>query len=132
MGTRSRIGMKLENGTIKSIYCHLDGYPEYVGAILKKHYTNPEKIAQLLELGDISSLGPEIGKQHPFSPTEAHLTIDAYDKMYGKMTRAYGRDRGETNIEAQISRTKEEFLNISPDAEYAYLFVNNKWTTKKL
>lgn len=26
MATRSRIGMKMPDGKIKSIYCHLDGY----------------------------------------------------------------------------------------------------------
>jgi hypothetical protein len=32
MGTRSRIGLEdPETGTVRSIYCHWDGYPEGVG-----------------------------------------------------------------------------------------------------
>ena len=57
MSTRCRIAIEQENGTIKSIYCHHDGYKSGVGAILRKHYTDPDKVAELIELGDLSSLG---------------------------------------------------------------------------
>ena len=37
MGTRSRVGVM--HGTVcKSVYCHYDGYLEYTGNILQKHY----------------------------------------------------------------------------------------------
>lgn len=56
MSTRSYIGIK--NGkTIEAIYCHRDGNPEYVGFILKKHYTTEEKVRELIALGGLSSLG---------------------------------------------------------------------------
>lgn len=41
MSTRSNIIAKTKEG-YKVIYCHSDGYPEWVGATLKKHYTKPE------------------------------------------------------------------------------------------
>ena len=38
MSTRSRIGILKNNGSIESIYCHLDGYPEWVGKKLYRYY----------------------------------------------------------------------------------------------
>ena len=37
MGTRSRIAV-MHGDNCKSIYCHWDGYLEYSGSILQKHY----------------------------------------------------------------------------------------------
>ena len=47
MSTRSRIGIKLEDGSILSAYHHWDGYPEWLGRILKQHYNTNEKVAEL-------------------------------------------------------------------------------------
>jgi hypothetical protein len=55
MATRSRIAVKQQDGTIKSIYCHWDGYPLHNGAILLEHYTR-EKADMLMEVGDIRVL----------------------------------------------------------------------------
>ena len=38
MSTRSRIGIELEDGSIKSVYHHFDGYPEGLGVKLLTHY----------------------------------------------------------------------------------------------
>lgn len=38
------------------IYCHWDGYPEYVGVMLRDHYSNDDEVQVLLNRGDISSL----------------------------------------------------------------------------
>ena len=57
MATRSTIAVKDADGSVRSIYCHWDGYPEGVGATLREHYTNTPKIEQLLGVGDISVLG---------------------------------------------------------------------------
>ena len=56
MATRSRIAIENENGIVKSIYCHFDGYVGNNGKILFNHY-DKEKLEKLIELGDISSLG---------------------------------------------------------------------------
>lgn len=70
MSTRSRIAIDNGNGTITSIYCHNDGYPHWVGAILAKYYTpkddsseealriNNNKLKELMANGDLSYLGP--------------------------------------------------------------------------
>ena len=59
MGTRSRIGV-MHGDKVKSVYCHWDGYLEHNGAILQEHY-NSSKANFLVALGDISSLGRNIG-----------------------------------------------------------------------
>jgi hypothetical protein len=56
MATRSLIGMNLDNGITKIIYCHWDGYPEHNGQLLVNNYTSPSAVFDLLELGDLSSL----------------------------------------------------------------------------
>ncbi len=57
MATRSLIGMNLDNGITKIIYCHWDGYPEHNGQLLVDNYTSPSAVFELMELGDVSSLG---------------------------------------------------------------------------
>ena len=56
MATRSLIGINLNNGITKVIYCHWDGYPEHNGQLLVDHYNSPSAIVELMELGDLSSL----------------------------------------------------------------------------
>jgi len=56
MATRSLIGINLNNGITKIIYCHWDGYPEHNGQLLVNNYTSPSAVFDLLELGDLSSL----------------------------------------------------------------------------
>jgi hypothetical protein len=55
MATRSLIGIKTGD-TVKTIYCHWDGYPSHNGIILVDNYNTPSKIYELLALGDLSTL----------------------------------------------------------------------------
>jgi hypothetical protein len=96
MGTRSMIAIQNPySKDIRAVYCHWDGYLEHNGAILAKHYAASPKVNNLIALGDISSLRPEIGEKHAFSRLETPMDDEAYDKLYGDMTTFYGRDRGE-------------------------------------
>ena len=54
MGTRSRIGIQLKDGSILSSYHHWDGYPEWLGRILTTHYNSCEQAAELIDGGDMS------------------------------------------------------------------------------
>lgn len=65
MSTRSTIGIRHEDGSVTKIYCHWDGYIEWNGAILQKYYNTADKVEKLLALGNLSSLGPEIGPDDP-------------------------------------------------------------------
>lgn len=112
MATRSRIGIEGKNG-ITSIYCHWDGYPEHNGKILVEHYADEAKIEQLMKLGNLSSLGAEIGTKHDFD-----------QRVEGECT-FYGRDRGEKNITARKHIDVEAFLDYRED--FNYLFRNGKW-----
>lgn len=116
MATRSRIGKQLEDGTVKYIYCHYDGYPEYNGRILKEHYITEAKIDALLELGDLSILGPEIGEKQDF---------DDQTKQNQDWCLAYGRDRGEDDTAARI-KPRDKYIN-QEAVDYVYLFENGEW-----
>jgi hypothetical protein len=54
MATRSRIGLELSDGSVLSAYHHWDGYPEWLGRILKTHYNSKELAAELIDGGDMS------------------------------------------------------------------------------
>ena len=55
MSTNARIGIKLEDGSILSAYHHWDGYPEWLGVTLKTQYNKKEKVAELIDGGNMSS-----------------------------------------------------------------------------
>ena len=140
MGTRSMIGIENPNTkAVKAVYCHWDGYLEHNGAILNEHYAASPKVNNLIALGDISSLRPEIGEKHAFSKLEVPMDGDAYDKLYGDMTTFYGRDRGETGTEYKRFDTAKEAVTHYEHcgAEYYYLFrydadqLAGKWFYKK-
>jgi hypothetical protein len=61
MATRSRIGLELPDGSVLSVYHHWDGYPEWLGRILKTHYNSKELAAELIDGGDMSSAWTNAG-----------------------------------------------------------------------
>jgi len=85
------------NKTVRAVYCHWDGYLEHNGAILQKHYAASPKVNNLIALGDLSSLRPEIGDKHLFSSLEIKdkAEREAYEKTVENMCTFYTRDRGE-------------------------------------
>ena len=138
MATRSGIGILNPNtGAIKAVYCHWDGYLAYNGAILEKHYNSSPKVNNLIALGDISSLKPEIGEKHAFSQFELRAEeVAGYKLLTENWCTFYGRDRGETGTEYKRFETRKDFVN-GIDGEYFYLFVYDedltagKWFYKK-
>ena len=121
MATRSTIALEFADGTVQQVYCHWDGYLEHNGAILRDHYKDPFKLRDLIDLGDISSLGPNIGDKHPFSP---HGDGDqaAYDaaKDAGATT-FYGRDRGEDGVSARKFNDYADYRANAQFEEYNYI-----------
>lgn len=68
MSTRSRIGVVLPTGKVKSIYCHWDGYPEGVGQTLVDGYNSQSEAEALVALGDSSTPGePYTGRGEEFN-----------------------------------------------------------------
>ena len=78
MATRSMIYKEQQDGTLKGIYCHWDGYLEHNGAILLEHYSEPDKLEKLLALGDISSLNEEL------EGTKDKIGTIAYHRDFGE------------------------------------------------
>jgi hypothetical protein len=139
MGTRSTIALEYADGTVDQIYCHWDGYLEHNGQILQKHYSDPFVLRDLIDMGDMSSLGTQIGQAHPFSQfvsdteefkalpkaeqerikaeTEA-LYEHAKDQGYCTF---YGRDRNESGCEAKRFKSYEEYVADHQYEEYEYI-----------
>lgn len=99
MGTRSDIIVECGDDKFRRIYCHWDGYLGHNGKILFDHYTTQEKVEALVALGDLSSLKADIGVKHPFEAPPSGPKRDVFEKKYGNMCTAYGRDRKEKMTE---------------------------------
>ena len=113
MGTRSRIGV-MHGDNVKSVYCHWDGYLQHNGAILQEHYDSA-KANQLVALGDLSSLRPEIGEKHAFSQFELRAEeVAGFKLLTENMCTFYGRDRGETGTEW---KTHTNFVDFFAEVE---------------
>jgi hypothetical protein len=128
MGTRSTIALEYADGTVEQVYCHWDGYLEHNGAILKEHYSNPFKLRELIDLGDLSSLRPNIGEKHAFSQFELPADqIEAYKKLVEDMCTFYTRDRGE-DCPARKYKNADEYFDCSQQEEYDYILrTDGKW-----
>ena len=111
MGTRSRIGIELKDGSILSAYHHWDGYPEWLGRMLKTHYNSRDLASELIDGGDMSSCWS--------------------DKVWGKDRtdgQKYGPEyysqRGE-DCPPRYDETREEFLSYGE--EFSYIFTSAGW-----
>jgi len=90
MGTTCAVIVKISAHRHKVITVNWDGYPEHAGATLLKHYATKPAILKLLKLGHLSTLHASTNKprNHTFErPVAGHCV-------------AYGRDRGQSNQEA--------------------------------
>ena len=120
MGTRAAIGYKTPEGKVRAKYSHYDGYPAFTGFMLQKHDQHARKIAQMVELGNQSFLAPNV-----FPTSDAH----SFETPEEGVTIFYGRDRGETRVEAQEFDTVQEMVEYYTDTwcEYFYLRTANGW-----
>jgi hypothetical protein len=100
MATRARIGIQLSDESVLSVYHHWDGYPEWLGRILKTHYNTKEKVAELIDGGDMSVAWNDSNEPEYYSA------------------------RGE-DCPPRLDANKYDYL--ANGEEYAYLFVNNEW-----
>jgi hypothetical protein len=127
MATRSRIGIQNEDGSVDSIYCHFDGYPEHNGDILVNHYSEREKVQKLINLGSISSLAPEVDAPALISCalSEGH----SFENQIKGVTVAYHRDRDE-DLQIRKSKTVEDYF-MGDIEEFGYLYtLEGEWLVK--
>jgi len=117
MGTRSRIGIQLKDDSILSVYCHWDGYPSFNGKVLREFYNTKEKVNQLINGGNISSLHTNVGWNNETLPETGPQ---------------YYTSRGESidDNEPELNKNQSEYLNTADNCgeEYAYLFTSAGWT----
>ena len=107
MGTRSRIGMELPNGNIYSVYHHWDGYPEWLGRILKQHYNTDAAVKKLIDGGDMSSCYSDTGWD--------------YDEKREPQP-CYYSERGEDCPPRTDATIQEYFANANSWEEYCYIY----------
>ena len=112
MATRSTIALEYADGTVDQIYCHWDGYIEHNGQILERDYKDPFKVQKLMDLGDLSALGSEIGEKQDF---DDHTTQDDDWCLF------YARDRGEWNVDARRFSNYEDYLENRQREEFDYI-----------
>jgi hypothetical protein len=104
----------MHGDNVKSVYCHWDGYLQHNGAILQEHYDSA-KANQLVALGDLSSLRPNIGEKHAFSQFELRAEeVAGFKLLTENMCTFYGRDRGETGTEW---KTHTNFVDFFAEVE---------------
>lgn len=108
MSTRSWIF--IDNGEGKSprfrgIYCHFDGYLDWVGKNLKEHYDSEDKVRSIIEQGDASSIDETIEKcKFYHRDNNEDLNIREFD-----------------DLQTMMKKYHDSW------AEYCYLFQDGKW-----
>ena len=111
MATRSRIAIQLKDDSILSAYHHYDGYPTWLGKTLEAQYNTKEKVAELIDGGDMSSCWND--------------TVWGQERTDGqKYGPEYYADRGE-NCPPRYDQTLEEFM--SDGEEFSYIFTSAGW-----
>ena len=139
MGTRSRIGIKLTDGSILSAYHHWDGYPQWLGVNLVKHFNSYEKASELIDGGDMSvcyttqTWDSELLKQEVIQPDgsskfEYVRNKDGgheYTKVKAEPSPQYYSERGE-DTPPRLDNDLFEYLNNGE--EYAYVWEDGFWT----
>ena len=95
MGTRSTIALEFADGTVQQVYCHWDGYLEHNGQILLKHYSDPFKLRDLIDLGGFSSLSETVAETketaYHFSRGE-ELVINKFKDIEDYYANVYGEE----------------------------------------
>ena len=94
MGTRSTIALEFADGTVQSVYCHWDGYLEHNGQILLKHYSDPFKLRDLIDLGGFSSLEATVEGTAATAYTQRgeDLSIEKYKDIQDYYANNYGEE----------------------------------------
>lgn len=117
MSTRSNIAVKTDKG-YETIYCHNDGYFDYMYPMLDTWYNSLERAQALVSFGDASFIAkrimPSKDSNHHFDHPEEDVCI------------FYHRDRGEPwhQNEPTFYLTKGEVLK---SQYYTYIFEDNMW-----
>ena len=109
MATRSRIALQLTEDSFLSVYHHWDGYPQWLGVTLNKKFNTRDKVAELIDGGDISCCD---------SDTDWNL-----EKVENHVQ--YYNDRGD-NTEPALHLNIDDYFDVGE--EYAYVYtLDHEW-----
>ena len=109
MATRARIGLELANDAVLSVYHHWDGYPQWLGVVLNRKFNTREKVAELIDGGDISCIDSD--RNWDGQSCEHHVQ--------------YYNARGE-NTEPRLDLNFTDYLENGE--EYAYVYtLDHEW-----
>ena len=119
MATRARIGLELKDGSVLSAYHHWDGYPEWLGRVLKTHYNTRQQVAELIDGGDMSCAW-----------TDEVFGSDQ-KTQYGANYYSYrGEDcppRHNANLQEYLTQDAEEFAYIYTQSEGWLCYDTCEW-----
>lgn len=133
MATRSAIGYRKLDGSVRAVYCHWDGYPSHQLPILKKHYSGIRKVQALIKPGSMSALRTRQLWEHSNCLAEngeilrdaegfARYESDRDPQPLYHVERGCGRD-AEAPITTQWPRNEWFHRH---DCEYVYIFERDK------
>jgi hypothetical protein len=118
MATRSTIAIELDDGSVKQVYCHWDGYLAHNGKLLQEFYNDYALAEQLVIKGDISSLGKYIT---PTTDTHSWINPEEGCTVY------YGRDRSEDNVHPRQFTSFQDYVKNARFEEFNYIWRNGEW-----
>ncbi len=102
MATRSTISVVQKDNSVKSVYCHFDGYIiRGVGEALQTYFNTDEGANNVISEGDLSNI-------------------------YKGTFESYHSKRGEA-IDICHYNTLESFLSNLEKQEFNYLFIDGEW-----
>jgi hypothetical protein len=110
MATRALIGYLDDSKKLTTTYNHYDGYPAYLGKILKEHYSGDEKAKSIASKGYISSIDEDGTINSKFNNPANTMILDeeafSAAMQIGDEVDGYG-------------------------ADYGYVYFNDEWNTIK-
>lgn len=115
MSTHCGIAVKTEKG-YETIYCHHDGYPEYMWEMLTENYNSEELATKLVSFGDASSIDKKLepsGSSHSFDNPEDDVCI------------FYHRDRNEDW--SDVAPEHYTLKQLVKDFYYSYVWYDGCW-----
>lgn len=121
MSTRAYVGV-MNNGIIKAVYNHCDGYPFHLGEILETYFSNKSDALNLISMGGISYVDTREGVLNLIK--EHGLPSDSFVNVSRKcMARLY------KDNDFSVYKNKAEYFGdfCNSNIEFAYLLENGKW-----
>jgi hypothetical protein len=113
-------GVAVRTGeTFQTIYCHWDGYPEYMLPMLSNNYNSLELANKLISMGDASmiekNIEPDPSKPHDFDNYQQDVCV------------FYHRDRGDSwESSRSVCYSKRDLFRV-PAFDYVYIFEDGQW-----